>query len=137
MPAASPSSSIPARTVRCPITGAHLRPSASRCGQPRIAHDPAISLCPIAMLVSMLLTGCTTVIVHSEGEVIVQRHLGVVNIVFDEKRTTAAALSSLGVTSLPGTFTLGWTDWKVVVVGQENADRCLFIGFSHQPVFKE
>jgi len=106
-------------------------------GKPRMNHNPAISLCRFAMVLNLLLTGCTTVVVHSEGEVVVQRQLGVVKIVFGEQRTTAAALSSLGITSLPGAFTLGWTDWKIVVVGEEHADRCLFVDLSPQPLSKE
>lgn len=100
-------------------------------------NSPAVASWGVAMLIGLLQAGCTTVMVHSEGDVVVKRHLGVVQILVDDQRTTGIALSSLGITLLPGTLTLGWTDWKAVVVGRENADRCLFVDFSPHPFAKD
>jgi hypothetical protein len=33
------------------------------------------------------------------------------------------------VSALPGGFTLGWTDWRGVSIGRDDAGSCLFVNF--------
>ena len=69
------------------------------------------------------------VVIHGDGKVVTERHFGFVKVMIGEQRSAAVAVSSLGVSALPGSFTLGWTDWRGVSIGQDDAGSCLFINF--------
>ncbi len=85
--------------------------------------------CIAVVLATTSLAGCTTVVIHSDGKVITERHFGIVKVVFGEQRSAAVAVSSVGVSALPGSFTVGWTDWRGVSIGQDDAGACLFVNF--------
>lgn len=85
--------------------------------------------CIAVMLATTSLAGCTTVVIHGNGEVVTERHFGIVKVMIGEQRSAAVAVSSVGVSALPGSLTVGWTDWKGVSIGRDDAGSCLFVNF--------
>lgn len=90
---------------------------------------PAVTRRFVAVSVALVLAGCSTIVIHSDGKVVTQNHVGVVKVTFSEPATTAIALSSLGLVLLPGSVALGWTEWKGVSIRKGEASECLFITF--------
>jgi hypothetical protein len=80
-------------------------------------------------LAATSLPACTTVVIHGDGKVVTERHFGFVKVMIGEQRSAAVAVSSVGVSALPGGFTLGWTDWRGVSIGRDDAGSCLFVNF--------
>lgn len=85
--------------------------------------------CIAVLLAASGLPACTTVVIHGDGKVVTERHFGIVKVMFSEQRSAAVAVSSVGVSVLPGSLTLGWTDWRGVSIGQDDAGTCLFVNF--------
>jgi predicted small secreted protein len=85
--------------------------------------------CIAVVLAATSLPACTTVVIHGDGKVVTERHFGFVKVMIGEQRSAAVAVSSLGVSALPGSFTLGWTDWRGISIGQDDAGSCLFVNF--------
>ena len=80
-------------------------------------------------LAAASLCACTTVVIHGDGKVVTERYFGIVKVMLGEQRSAAVAVSSVGVSALPGSLTLGWTDWRGVSIGQVEAGSCLFVNF--------
>lgn len=93
-----------------------------------------MSRCPYVkriavMLATTSLAGCTTVVIHGDGKVVTERYFGIVKVMIGEQRSAAVAVSSVGVSALPGSLTVGWTDWRGVSIGRDDASTCLFVNF--------
>lgn len=89
----------------------------------------AATVLPCAIL---LATGCTTVVIHTDGAVRTQTYFGVLNLSIDDARVSAVALSGVGIVTLPGSFSLGWLQWRGASIGQRSEDTCLLIDFGPQ-----
>lgn len=89
------------------------------------------SLVAIALYCSaaMLAGGCTTVVIHSDGAVKSESRFGILHLNLDPGRITAVAVTSVGVVSLPGSTTIGYTRWRGVGLPAAEDDRCLLVTF--------
>lgn len=82
---------------------------------------------------ALLVGGCTTVVVHSEGRITLERRFGILSLDFANARTSAVAVSSVGVVALPDALSIGWTTWQGVRLAPGAAETCFSINFAPPP----
>jgi len=92
---------------------------------------PSAGLAAITLSCSaaLLAGGCTTVVIHSDGAVKSESRFGILHLNLDPGRTTAVAVTSVGVASLPGSTAIGYTRWRGVGLPAAEGDRCLLVTF--------
>ena len=92
---------------------------------------PSTGLVAIALSCSaaLLAGGCTTVVIHSDGAVKTEYRFGILHLNLDPGRTTAVAVTSVGVASLPSSTAIGYTRWQGVGLPAAEGDRCLLVTF--------
>lgn len=90
------------------------------------------------LCVSLACGGCTTVVIHSAaGAVHTERQFGILKLSMDESHAGSMVVSSLGISSVPGTIAVGWMQWKGVFIPPDDARSCLFIDFGSDQPTKE
>ena len=89
----------------------------------------ALRLILTCICAPLIAGACTTVVIHSEGSVRTERHVGILRLSVDESHASSMALSSFGISSVPGTLAVGWLRWKGVFIPQDEAQSCLFFDF--------
>ena len=99
-----------------------------------LAGTRAVMLCVCAALAG---GGCTTVVIHSAGSVRTEHQFGILKLSVDESHATSMAVSSVGISSVPGTVAVGWLQWKGVFLPPDDARSCLFVDFGSDEPIKE
>lgn len=82
---------------------------------------------------TLLVGGCTTVVVHSEGRITTERHLGILHLDFADARASSVAVSSVGIVALPEALSIGWTTWQGVRLAPGAAESCFSVYFAPPP----
>ncbi|MBS0552238.1 MAG: hypothetical protein JSS47_06865 [Proteobacteria bacterium] len=101
-----------------------------------LAATRAVALC-VCACATVAGGGCTTVVIHSAGSVRTEHQFGILKLSVDESHASSIAVSSLGVSSVPGTVALGWLQWKGVFIPPDDARSCLFVDFGSDQPSKE
>lgn len=89
--------------------------------QARRRTSPGLIIIALACGAALLACGCTTVVIHSDGAVKTESRFGILHLNLDPGRTTAVAVTSVGVASLPDSPAIGYTRWQgpPVLSGEE------------------
>lgn len=82
-----------------------------------------------ALLAILTASGCTTVVIHGDSAVKTESRFGILHLTLDPERTSAVAVTSFGVVSLPGSTTIGYTRWQGVGLSAAEGNRCLVVTF--------
>lgn len=81
-------------------------------------------------MAAALLSGCTTIIVHSEGKLTTENRFGIVRLDFADAPASAVAVSSIGIVALPGALSVGWTTWQGVRLAPGTEEACFSVHFA-------
>ncbi|WP_153160524.1 hypothetical protein [Zoogloea sp. 1C4] len=97
--------------------------------QARRRTSPGLIAIALACGAALLACGCTTVVIHSDGAVKTESRFGILHLNLAPERTTAVAVTSVGVVALPGSVSVGYTRWQGVGLTSADGNRCLLVTF--------